>query len=144
MYISSKLLGNLILIFVVIFFQSCEDHTKLTIEGGNPPSFVLSGSGDLISIRVRGPHKQREGDGEAASLYWEIKYENIDAARPVEDIGRIVYGKIPNGYIQKLPENGAPPPLKEGERYNIRVSTLDANGADKFFEIIDGKPVEVQ
>jgi|SRR5215467_2169674 len=57
----------------VIALAACEIPTKLAIGGGNPPTFRLSGNGTLTSLRVRGPHKQREAEGENASMYWVIK-----------------------------------------------------------------------
>ena len=121
---------------------ACERHTKLSIEGGNPPRFVMTGSGSLGSIRIRGPKRQREGDGEDALLYWEIRNEKGEARR-VQVLGAVTYGKVPDNYRQKYPEHGDASPLIEGERYNIRVTTFNANGADMYFTIHDGKVVDV-
>ncbi|HKR60801.1 MAG TPA: hypothetical protein VJS64_13855, partial [Pyrinomonadaceae bacterium] len=109
------------------------------IEFGNPPTFVLSGSGTLGALRVRGPRKQREAAGEEASVYWEIEPKAEDSDRNVERLGPIAYGQVPEGYVQIYPEHGQAPPLVEGERYNIRIATNNANGVDKFFVIRYGK-----
>lgn len=132
------------IIFVVFLFvlstglSSCEIDTTLSITGGNPPTFVMKGNGKLGSIRVRGPHKQREAEGEEASLYWVIQAKDNEA-RSVSSFGSLVYGKVPEGYVQVYPEKGETPPLIEGEIYNIRVSTINANGDDGFFVIRKGK-----
>jgi hypothetical protein len=112
--------------------SACERDTKLTIEGGNPPRFMMKGSGSLRSLRVRGPNKQRYVDGEDAWIYWRITSEG-GTARSVEDIGAITYGSVPIGYNQVYPKNRAAPSLVEGEHYYIRVDTANANGAEKFF-----------
>jgi hypothetical protein len=126
---------------VVIFLAgvtSCVRSTKLVIDGGNPPKFGLSGSGSLGTLRIRGPLKQREAEGEDAFLYWSIvNKEGQD--HWVKRIGPITYGKVPEGYKQEYPESGEAPPLIEGESYNIRVATADADGVDKFFIIRKGK-----
>ena len=119
---------------------SCEIHTKLSIKGGNPPTFVMTGNGTLTSIRIRGHERQREAEGEEASLYWVIKPEK-GGAQIVGDIGSITYGKVPEGYRQQYPENGEAPLLNEGEHYYVRVVTSNANGADGYFMILKGQAI---
>lgn len=120
---------------------ACERDTELTITGSNPPVFLLSGSGALGTIRVRGPEKQRDAEGEDAFLYWVI-VNNEGQERSVEQLGPVTYGKVPQGYKQIYPERGQASLLVEGERYNVRIATFNANGVDRFFVIRDGK-VEV-
>jgi hypothetical protein len=132
----------LFLMVIVNSAQISERHTKLLIEGGNPPEFIMTGSGALSSIRISGPQKQRDAEGEEMYLYWVIKYKARGEARAVEGLGPIVYGRIPEGYLQKYPEKGEAPKLVEGERYFIRVTTFNANGVEKYFVIRNSK-VEV-
>lgn len=136
------LLMSALLLFAVALTLACERPTKIFIEGGNPPTFRMTGNGSLRAIRVRGPKKQREAEGEEASFYWYIKSEK-GGAKNVEDVGQITYGKVPEGYVQVYPERGEAPPLIEGERYLVRVSTVNANGADKVFSIRSGKVVDI-
>ena len=131
-----------ILLVMILAGSACERDTKLLIESGNPPKFVLSGSGTLGVLRVRGSKKQREAVGEDASVYWEIEPKEEGSDRNVERMGPISYGQVPEGYVQVYPEKGQAPPLVEGERYNIRIATHNANGVDEFFVIRNGK-VEV-
>lgn len=130
-----------ILMLAVSVALGCERATKLVIKGRNPPVFVMSGSGSLGIIRVRGPENQREAEGEDAFLYWVI-VNREDEDQNVERLGPVTYGKVPQGYKQVYPERGEAPQLVEGERYNIRIATNNANGVDKFFVIRNGK-VEV-
>ena len=131
---------SILLLLVALFSTACERDTKLIIEAGNPPKFVMSGSGTLGALRIRGPRKQREVVGEDASIYWEIEPKDEGSDRNVERLGPITYGKVPDGYIQIYPAPGqAAPSLVEGERYNIRIATNNANGVDKFFVIREGK-----
>ena len=132
----------LALLLVVGSGASCERDTKLTIAGENPPKFVMTGSGMLTSVRVRGPQKQREAQGEDKFLYWVIEIKDGNHPRSVEKLSPVIYGKIPEGFEQVYPEHGAAPPLVEDERYYVRVVASEANGDGKYFIIRNGK-VEV-
>jgi len=132
---------SVLLFLITTMSLACELDTKIVVEGGNPPMFTMTGNGSLRAIRVRGPNKQREALGEEASIYWQLKSEK-GGALDVGDIGSITYGEVPEGYRQIYPERGKAPSLVEGERYYVRFDTANANGAEKFFTITNGK-VEV-
>lgn len=120
--------------------SSCERHTKLTVEGGNPPKFVMTGNGILTSVRVRGPEPQREAEGEASFLYWVFEIKT--GRRRVEELSPLTYGVVPDGFEQIYTERGEAPRLVESEKYYVRVVTSEANGDSKSFIIRNGK-VEV-
>lgn len=138
---SRILYSTIISLIVGVVSLARERDTTLTVKDGNPPTFVMSGSGSLGSFRVRGPKKQREAEGEDASVYWLIK-ANGSYGLPVEDLSPITYGRVPKGYIQVYPEKGTAPPLIEGERYFLQALTIDANGAAIHFTIRDGRVVQ--
>jgi hypothetical protein len=101
----SKFIALVLLPFITtLLITACERDTQLKITGGNQPTFLLSGSGTMGSLRLRGPQKQREADGEAAFLYWFIDAK--DKIEYVEALGTITYGKVPKGYRQVYPEDG--------------------------------------
>ena len=132
----------LLLIFVSTINCLRERDTTLTIEGDNPPTFRMAGSGLLSTLRVGGPKKQRDGVGEDPYLYWVIKFKQDGSERPIESIGTIVYGEIPSGYIQVFPDpDQSPPILSEDELYDLNVVTMNANGARLKFAIHEGKAV---
>ena len=122
---------------------ACEIDTKLTVRG-YPPEFVISGSGTLGALRVIGPKKQRESEDPAAgSTYWEIRPEKgYLSGQPIETLKHVVYGKVPPAYVQVYPERGDAPTLSEGERYQVWINAVNANGAFKYFTIREGKAVE--
>jgi len=126
----------------LVMLSSCEIPTKLVVRGGNPPSFQLSGNGLLTSFRVRGPRKQRDAEGEDASMYWMIKRSDGQSGDTVSRIGTIVYGELPRGYRNIYPETGQVPQLEEGERYYVEVITADAEWASAYFTIEGGKAVQ--
>jgi hypothetical protein len=135
----NKLITISLLIPVAATALSCEIDTKLSMKGGNPPTFVMTGNGILTSIRVRGHNRQRDAQGEDQYLYWVINLEDYDGSQVVGRLGSVIYGKMPKGYIQKYPEKGEAPALSEGEHYYVHVITSEANGADGYFMILNGK-----
>jgi hypothetical protein len=130
------------IVVLLIAFPACERDTKLTLEGRNPPTFEMTGSGELAMLRMHGP-KVRDVAGEAAFIIWEIgPKDGRFNGRRVEDLGSIKYGEIPDGYVQRYPEQGVAPPLVEGESYDVFVDTVNANGATAYFKIRNGKVIE--
>lgn len=124
-------------IIVTLGMLACEVPTNLEIKGGNPLTFIMSGSARFDGIRIVGP-KVREAEGEDQYVVWQIK-GLPGGLKGVRSIGPIMYGKVPPGYKQVYPENGEAPPIIEGERYFVRVITTSAKGAEKYFTMRDGK-----
>ncbi len=140
--IKSALILTFFVVLLTVLNVACERATTLTFEGGNPPKFVMTGSGSLGLLRVRGPERQREALGETAFLYWEIEPATPNSDRSVEKMGAITYGQVPPGYKQIYPENGMAPPLIEEKVYNIRIAANNAPGIIKDFMIKNGKVSE--
>ena len=60
---------------------------------------------------------------------WKIDVaEGRSAGTPVGSLDRIVYGVLPEGYVQIKPQIGSAPPLKEGAKYFYHVTTTNAPG----------------
>jgi len=118
--------------------------TKVRIEGGNPPVFVLSGSGILAHLVVYDAQAADEENNTSFPI-WEIEpvtgYAN---GRRVEEIGSVQYGRLPEGYRQVCPENGgSPPPLIKGTTYEYWFDTSAAPHARRYFIIRGDRAVEV-
>src|SRR5262245_17727592 len=88
--------------------------TKISLEGGNVPAFVLSGSGLLGDFVVYGK-KQRNTGSDRDYATWEIEpISGYLAGKPLDELKSINYGVLPQGYKQVYPENNAsPPPLEK-------------------------------
>jgi hypothetical protein len=134
----TRVISSGLIIFLVILSVSCEIDTKMRISGGNPPAFMMTGNGILTSIRVRGNQRQREAHGEDQYLHWVIEVKD-DRGTSVGKIGSVTYGKVPEGYQQVYPEKGDAPAIIEGQHYYVRIVTSNANGADGYFMVQNGK-----
>jgi len=79
-----------------------------------------------------------------AETLWEIEPTGGYASgRKVEEIGEIQYGVVPAGYKQIRPQNGGPPPLATGNKYEYWFDTADAPHARNCFIIRGNRCVEV-
>jgi hypothetical protein len=132
---------------VLLSSTSCQPHNSLAIQMGTPVRFSVSAPGTLTSLQVSGPDLDREsypqGEGDHLTLlkvYWELAPRE-GTYRTLDQIESITYGKVPDGFIQVQPPSGVPPPLQDGNLYNIRFSVNDGNGINTFFAIRDGKIV---
>jgi hypothetical protein len=130
-----------------VWLTSCRRQTSLAIEMANSLSFIVSGPGTLKNLQVTGPDLEREpnrqGDGDRLAVlkvYWELAPRE-GQERSLDEVGRITYGKVPEGFIQIQPPLGAPPQLVERDLYNIRFSVSDGDGINRFFALRNGKIV---
>jgi hypothetical protein len=123
------------LLILGFLYLTGERHTRLAVQGGNPPKFEMSGSGTLRVLRIAGQKKQREAIGPDSVTCWMIKPESGYAhGEAIENLSPIIYGKIPPGYMQIYPQQGEAPPLVEEEIYTVFAETMNANhGIRRFF-----------
>jgi hypothetical protein len=126
------------------FLAACERSTHVRIEGSTQPVFVLSGSGRLCSFVVYSPEfsqKAKSPSDEDLALWKFNVAETRSTGTPVGSLDRIVYGVLPEGYMQIKPQIGSAPPLKEGAKYFYDVTTTNAPGTAGYFEIKDSRAV---
>jgi len=121
----------LLLILFLATTASCEHRTEVKIEGRNPPTFVLSGSGRLGGVTVFAPDQERIAHSDPFDktyALWEIaaEKEGESGGSLVEDLRAITYGVVPSGYKQTKPQTGAAPPLAPGKRYRYWFVTVNA------------------
>ena len=128
----------------VLFLVACERSTHVRIEGSAQPVFVLSGSGRLCSFVVYSPEfsQKAKSPWDEDLALWKIDVaEGRSAGTPVGSLDRIVYGVLPEGYVQIKPQIGSAPPLKEGAKYFYDVTTTNAPGIAGYVEIKDSRAV---
>jgi len=134
----------LALLLIVLCLLGCEQDTRVSIDGNNPPKFKLSGSGKVFFIRVdKNPLPESEMTKDEAGI-WQIEPDESMRRATISRYPEIKYGEVPPGFIQKVPKNGDPPPgLEEGQEYILLAPTYNANSAYLGFKIKDGKSVEL-
>jgi hypothetical protein len=137
------------LLLLSVFVTSCERRTLVKLEGGNPPSFVLAGSGRLDEVFIFAPEQERMASSDPFDDRYGIwnlqpEGEGENAKAFVEDLHSITYGVVPRGYKQVKPKAGAPPPLIPGKRYKYWFVTVNAPWGAGYFEMRDGKAVAVE
>lgn len=140
-----RIVQKLFFIVFLCLITACERDTRVKMLKELPPQFELFGSGKLEMIRVHG-QKVRNSEGERSFIIWEIQPKaGRFQGTWVENLGVITYGKVPDGYIQIYPEKGETlPELIEGQQYHVFFDTVGANGANIYFEIKQGKLIEVK
>ena len=135
------------LFLIACSLLGCERRTHVRIEGGTAPVFVLSGSGRLENFAVYTEEGLQRSNNpfEDSFAVWEIKPIAGDMnGTPVEDLGSISYGVVPEGYVQVKPPRGSPPPLTDGLKYFYEVVTTGAPWASSYFEIKNSRAVPAE
>ena len=123
--------------------STCETNPKWDIRGGNPPQFIFSGSGRLISLRVYGPgEKASESDTEPyGTRYWEIRPKYAYDLRTHAQLPPVSYGTVPEGFIQIYPDGSSPKPLFEGGRFGFSLDVEGGDAVNALFTIRQNKVV---
>jgi hypothetical protein len=119
--------------FVIPFaLAACaEVDMKVAVNDRNPPTFALSGSGNLnffLVMEVPPDNQtqtiQRESDRNI--VLWKIHPELGD--NKIHKMPAITYGKLPPGFVQDFPASGPPPKLVEGKIFEVGGTAYNANG----------------
>lgn len=138
------------ILIMTLPLPSCEHRRRVVIESGSPPQFRISGPGSLDHFEITGPDLDRDASNRrgnrdylpAMKVYWRLA-PTPDTKQALEGIGTIRYGQIPRGLIQVYPEQGPPPPLVEGDLYNVHLEPDNSDSFNTFFSIREGKIVAV-
>jgi hypothetical protein len=143
---------TLLLLLTVTFLSACyEEDMTVSLDGRNPPTFSLSGSGDLVFFTVSEVAAENltllpaQRDGDKDTLLWQIWPSGLsDDAKRISRLPQITYGIVPAGFEQKAPRQGLPPPLVEGKIYEAGGPATNANGGFVWFKIEGNKIIKVE
>jgi hypothetical protein len=139
---------------LLLLLGGCESSEVPTaIEIGNGPSFSMRGSGRLASFTVSGPlsgEKIAYSCGTrlltcpgVASAVWQIQASQGYFDGKVVNGLQLVYGHVPEGYIQTMPsQTQPPPPLSSDVIYAFFAETSGAAVATGSFYVDKGGDVE--
>ena len=148
---NSSLSVTTLLLLAAFVFSSCyEEDMTVSIDERNPPTFKLSGSGNLAFFGVwevapENQHRRPSGrDGDKDTILWQIWPNKLSPdEKVIRRLPAITYGSVPAGFVQKIPLNGAPPVLVEGKVYQAGGPASNANGGLVWFTIKSGKVLKV-
>lgn len=130
----------LLLIVTLCCGDACERDTTISVEGGNPPTFRLSGNGNLVFLAVsdESPNQVERRSGE---IVWKIIPQS--GKSEIGQLPLITYGHVSPGFNQEIPKLGAPPPLAADRPYEVAAPTSNAHGDWIFFIIREGVAAKV-
>jgi len=135
---TSSVIGLIMSLMILVTLTGCERSMTVTMDGANPPTFKLSGSGRLIFFTVFEPVQGRPSIDDPKM--WEIRPIDNNL---ISELPAITYGVVPKGFRQTIPNTGAPPTLVEGKVYEAGGPAFNADGGSISFAIKDGRAVEV-
>ena len=119
--------------FAILFMLSLTGCSGQKIRSSQevPPIFYTSGDAPIELFQVS------RGSEEVWRIYPNRREITLDK------IAAIKYGEAPSAWTQEFPENSAPRPLVEGEKYEAFAVLLGSDVARFHFTIKDGKVVEL-
>ena len=148
MYFHLRTALTLSAILALCVFWGCEVDTRIKIDGANPPTFHLTGSGYLTFFTVTEIASENvnvadvEQDRTKNKTIWEVWPSEPSATR-IREMPPITYGKTPTGFHQTVPQDGSAPGLVEGKVYEGGGPAASAHGGYVRFTVRAGKTVEV-
>ncbi len=140
---------TVLLLLFVLLTGSCiyEENTKVSIDGKNPPTFKLTGSGHQMFFLVSEIPSENQVPNAQQNPTRNIELWEIVPDKDTRDITRnwppITYGKVPPDFHQKTPSQGDAPKLIEGKVYGAGGLAYGANGGGIWFTIKNGESVLV-
>lgn len=148
---SARGLISLMLVIIALGLSSCyEDDMTISVGEQSPPTFKLSGSGNLMFFAVWEVHAENQRrspfdrDGNKNTLLWQVSPDDLNShAKVISRLPPITYGSVPTGFMQKVPESGSPPILIEGKIYEAGGPASNANGGFVWFTVRSGRVVKV-
>src|SRR5215813_3559131 len=120
-----KLVPFVCLMALLCFSLACEFGTTISVDGKNPPTFTVRGSGRITLLTVSEVARENqsvpdvEQDHDRNRVVWWITPKTDQS---MWKVAPITYGVLPSDFSQKEPtEGGIPPVLIEGSVYDVWV-----------------------
>jgi hypothetical protein len=137
------MLKRALFLFILLLITGCyEDSATVTIDGNNPPSFNLSGSGVPYFVVV-GEYTGNAGKDWPSNVVWKIEPTKERISNGVWNLSPLRYGVVPEGYIQTYPKEGQVSALQERKIYYFSVPTYNAQGTGMTFIVKENKTIKV-
>ena len=151
----SRVFSLLVIAASLIYVAACDREKPTSVRITPGPSFALAGSGRLASFTVSAPQLGQKiavpcnmrlfPCAGVALVAWQIRaskgYEQGAAVQGLQ----VLYGKIPEGYIQAVPNQLEPAPsLTSGIIYGFSAETTDAPPKSGYFYMSRSGPIQVE
>lgn len=150
-----KRTGYSLLSLILLASLTACDRRTLSMDDSVPPAFRIEVSYfahvdyfdwlEVSEIGTPGSDTENNGKDTRYRLIWKLSAEEIEARYPAKwKFKSIVYGEVPQGFKQQIPETGGPPILIEGRTYEVNV-LVNWNGYPKpiRFTIRNGRAVQI-
>lgn len=141
---SRAVLTSSCLLVVILFHVACEVDMTVSLDGDNPPTFSLAGSGNLMffSVMEVPPETQQQSIQRSSDnnrLLWKIE-PSKDSVDKIRALPPITYGIVPAGFKQVFPADGSSPaPLTNGKVFQAGGTAFNANGGFIWFKVDEKK-----
>jgi len=141
-----------VVLSALLFSSACyEEDMTVLVEEQMPVTFKLSGSGYLhffavweVSVENQSRIRSQRDAGKNR-LLWKLSPDSLtESQKVVSRLPPITYGSIPQGFVQKEPQEGAPAELVEGKIYEAGGPAYDANGGFVWFTIKGARVVKIE
>lgn len=131
-------------VLLVLCFYGCEDVIRISLVDDAVPTFEFRGSGyvDMFMVVESEEGQEQKPFGDKSRVLWEIFPDSTKAG--TLPVPRIVYGKVPAGFHQTIPESGPPPPLKEGITYQAGAPPFVHRYGSLRFKVEGSKAIAVE
>jgi len=126
--------------FCLLVLLGCEVTTSASLGSG--PSFSLDGSGHLVSFTLYAPQPGRRiaVPNDSKSEVWSFQASGNFRGELVSRM-KLLYGKVPSGYVQTTPRSGTAAALTPSLVYYFFAETTGATGAEGFFYMNGNLPI---
>ena len=128
-------------LFLLAMIPQYEQTTRVNLKSDGPDdvSFQFSGTFTVGAVAVTRYSPNVQSPEDARFTVWRIQpADQKSADRAAWKINTVRYGVVPTGYVQVIPERGAPPPLQRGTVYRVNAASCR-----RYFEVLDGAPTWV-
>ena len=140
-------LSIVILVVVSVSLNSCSRRSTIKLVSNSaPPTFDITGRAELDWIWVQGPFQNphepapeiKTGSDPKEIILWQIRPPGHRFI-PMNEVPKIVYGLLPEGWEQEIPRDGSHPALLNGYVYYIGVIPARGGGAEMCIFLKDGQ-----
>ena len=123
-----------------------ETAIYIKMDAKIPPSFSFSGPWWASEFKILEMPPKEQDSFKGHNFDKDKKIWSVVDPHPPATAGdwpTIIYGVVPKGFRQEVPQKSSPPELVEGKIYSAHAIDNIGNGGLIYFVIRGGKPIEI-